>query len=119
MVLFLFSGHDRPHELVIFLFILFSFHRRLNTQLFEILFLPLFALLFFTFNNISIKGLAVLTDGKLFVVIHGDLDGFLADNLLFFVMEVLDVSVLEGLLGCISIVWVEDEEMLEEVKGLL
>ena len=112
MILFLLSGHDGSHELIIFLFILFSFHRRLNAQLFEILFLPLFALLFFALDNISIEGLAIFPNGELLVVIHGNLDGLLADNLLFFVVEVLDVSVLEGMLGCVSIVGVEDEQVL-------
>jgi hypothetical protein len=64
-------------------------------------------LLFFTFNNIGIKGLAILSNGELFIIIHGDLDWLLAENLLFFIMEVFDVSVLEGLLGCESVVWVK------------
>jgi hypothetical protein len=119
MVLFLFSGHDRTHEFIILFFILFSFHGRLDSQLFKIFFLPLFALLFFAFDDIGIKGLPILSNGKLLVIIHGNLDGLLADNLLFFIMEVFDVPVLESLLCCVSIVGIEDEEVFEEVKRLL
>ena len=83
MVVFLLSGHDWSHEFVIFLFILFSLQRRLNSQFLKVFLLSFFSLLFFTFNNISVKGLAILSNGEVFIIKHGDLDWLLAENLLF------------------------------------
>lgn len=107
MILFLFAGHDGPHEFVILFLIFFGFHGCLYSQFFKIFFLPFFTLFLFTFDDIGIECLTILANGKFFIIIHGDLDGFLTDNLLFFIVEVFDIPVLKSLFGRVSIIGVE------------
>jgi hypothetical protein len=71
------------------------------------------------FLDVGIELVAVVPDGKLLVVIYGDVDFFGADGFVGGVVELGDVGMLEALLGGESLVGVEDEEALDHVECVI
>ncbi len=112
MIFLFLSLHHRSHDLTIFPLLLFGFDWSLHSQFFQIFFLPFFSLLFLALHNISVQGFTILSDRKLFVIIHRYSDGLSAYNLFIVIMEILDISMLQGLFCCESIVWIEYEQVL-------
>ena len=64
----------------------------------EIFLLPFPLLFFFSFSDVVVQGLTVLSDGEFFIVVHTDVDWFFADYFFLLVMEIFDVRMSEGLL---------------------
>lgn len=112
MIFLFFSLHDRPHHLIILLLLFLVFHWGLHSQLLQILLLPLLSLLFLSLHNICIQGLSVLTNWEFLVIIHRYFNWLLTNNLFVLVMEILHISVLQGLLCCVSTIWVKYKQML-------
>ena len=73
----------------------------------------------FALVDIRVKLVPVLADRKLLVVVDGNVDLLRAHWLLVWVVELSHVGVLQGLLGCQSLVRVKLKKVPKHVQGII
>ncbi len=83
MILLVFSLHDIPNSILIFLFLSFILNLRINPKFLKILILPFLLLFLFPLDNIRIKCLPILSNRKLLIIIHRDFNQLFTNDFLF------------------------------------
>ena len=92
MILLVFSLHDIPDSILIFPFLSFIFDLRINPKFLKILILPFLFLFLFPLDNIGIKRLPILSNGKLLIIIHRDFNQLFTNDFLLQIMEIFHVT---------------------------